>query len=632
MYGEKTNNTCVVCNAACSLCTGHTTNECQACQPDTTTTPATYYYLSFGTTYCVTVCPYGQYATNSSFSCQKCNINCATCEVTSTRCLTCTYVNTINIVYLNNNNECVVTCPAGLWANSSDPLDHKCSPCHAYCTACTGPSNLECSSCNNQTNPSFVMYYKDKYSTTCAASCPDGQYIDAIINNICVPCDPKCLLCLGSSTNCSRCALGYYLYQPNNECTALCPSGYFNNPTQTGSNYLCSLCQSGCLTCNGAGLTNCQTCENVTIGGNVTSYFKEVSLASCVTVCSQGYFGNVLNNKCDLCQAGCVSCEFNSSYCYSCTSSAGSDYFKPRTSNSCVLICPNGEYGNSTDYACHDCIYYTLQGSCVLSCPSGYFPQLANNSKTICQNCSDPSATGNPCNRSYAFTVQTTVTNGGNNMEHKVFLPNGLSSSITAAQLMTNLSIVISQPSRRLLGREEGKDQHRSLMSGRLLVVNTPLTVYSLTLSTDRTVIYITTNYVSTDFSVATVVVDFPGTALISADGLLYQSTTGSYSLSDPIFQQSLYQVFAKDITLGAEGMVFLVLSLLLLIFQLVIANRKGYHEMMAFIMFLQVMGISRIRQFPIDFNIFSVLLGYSYYELPFIPNGFAYIFPPGYR
>jgi hypothetical protein len=70
----------------------------------------------------------------------------------------------------------------------------------------------------------------------------------------------------------------------------------------------------------------------------------------------------------------------------------------------------------------------------------------------------------------------------------------------------------------------------------------------------------------------------------------------------------------------------------LLLIFQLVIANRKGYHEMLSFIMLLQVLGISRIRQYPIDFNIYSVLLGYSYYELSFVPNGFLYLFVDNYR
>ena len=152
------------------------------------------------------------------------------------------------------------------------------------------------------------------------------------------------------------------------------------------------------------------------------------------------------------------------------------------------------------------------------------------------------------------------------------------------------------------------------LKRGRLLAVTTPLVVYGLTISADRKVIYIITDYSTADFSVTTVVVDFPGTTLVSADGLLYQSTTGSFSLSDPSFQQSLYQIFGKDLTLGAEGIIFIILSILLLIFQLVIANRKGYHEMMAFIMFLQVMGISRIRQFPIDYNVYSVLLGFSYY------------------
>ena len=146
------------------------------------------------------------------------------------------------------------------------------------------------------------------------------------------------------------------------------------------------------------------------------------------------------------------------------------------------------------------------------------------------------------------------------------------------------------------------------------LVTVTPLAVKGLTISADRTVVYIITNAVTTDFSVSTVVVDFPGNSLISTDGLLFQSTTGSFSLSDPIFQRSLYDYFFKNDTYGAEGMIFILLSILLLIFQLVITNRKGYHEMLSFIMLLQALGISRIRQYPINFNIYSVLLGYSYY------------------
>lgn len=67
------------------------------------------------------------------------------------------------------------------------------------------------------------------------------------------------------------------------------------------------------------------------------------------------------------------------------------------------------------------------------------------------------------------------------------------------------------------------------------------------------------------------------------------------------------------------------------MVFQLVIANRKAYHEMLSFIMLLQVIGITRIREYPIDFEIYSVLKGYSYFELPFIPNGFAQLFPVDY-
>ena len=47
-------------------------------------------------------------------------------------------------------------------------------------------------------------------------------------------------------------------------------------------------------------------------------------------------------------------------------------------------------------------------------------------------------------------------------------------------------------------------------------------------------------------------VVDFPGTALISRDGLLYQSTTAKYSLADPLFQQSVYEAFSRSDSLGA--------------------------------------------------------------------------------
>ena len=52
---------------------------------------------------------------------------------------------------------------------------------------------------------------------------------------------------------------------------------------------------------------------------------------------------------------------------------------------------------------------------------------------------------------------------------------------------------------------------------------------------------------------------------------------------------------------------------------------------MLSFIMVLQVLGLMRAKQYPIDFNVFSILVGYSYYELSFIPNIFSQMFPPNY-
>jgi len=218
------------------------------------------------------------------------------------------------------------------------------------------------------------MYYKDLYSTTCNPTCPDGQYIDAIIYNVCVPCDPKCLKCSSNSTNCFKCAFGYYLYVPGNNCTAQCPLNYYNDPVITSNYYYCTKCTAGCLSCSNSGLNKCSSCQNVTAGNlSIISYFKDNTGSFCVLTCSAGYFGNVINNNCDPCQAGCVTCDYNASYCYSCHPGGGNDYFKPIGSNSCVLICPNGYYGNSSDYTCNDCIYYTLNGSCILTCPTNTF-------------------------------------------------------------------------------------------------------------------------------------------------------------------------------------------------------------------------------------------------------------------
>lgn len=372
MYGEKSNNTCTVCNPACLLCFGPLTTQCYSCQVDSST--GIYYYLSYATTSCVPLCPYGQYAVNSSFTCQLCNMNCATCAGTSTNCLTCTYVNTINIVYLHNS-KCIIICPNGFWMNSSVGLDHQCSPCNSFCTVCFGPSSSECTACNNQTiGGASVIYYKDLNSTTCNTTCPDGQFILSSVPNVCTACSVKCLRCSTAAENCFQCSLAYFLFNATNTCYAQCPLNYYNNPIITPNNYYCTQCTDGCLNCTGPTLSSCTTCKNLT--NSTTPYFKHPTLSVCNNSCPVGYFGNATSNKCDSCQTGCINCTSNASYCFACESAGGNDYFKTKMTNSCVLICPNGYYGNSSDYTCHTCIYYTIEGSCVFTCPSNTFAQF----------------------------------------------------------------------------------------------------------------------------------------------------------------------------------------------------------------------------------------------------------------
>ena len=84
------------------------------------------------------------------------------------------------------------------------------------------------------------------------------------------------------------------------------------------------------------------------------------------------------------------------------------------------------------------------------------------------------------------------------------------------------------------------------LETRRLLLQTIPLTVKDLSISADGSFIFVKTNNLATeiDLSKASIQVNFKGGVLISRDGVLYQATTDSFSLSDPIFMASYYAVY----------------------------------------------------------------------------------------
>ena len=89
-----------------------------------------------------------------------------------------------------------------------------------------------------------------------------------------------------------------------------------------------------------------------------------------MTSCALGYYGNDATNDCRPCQGGCVSCDYNASYCYSCSPFNGYDYFKVMNRNSCASVCPDGTYGDPSTYSCIVCPYFTYLGQCLLTCPN----------------------------------------------------------------------------------------------------------------------------------------------------------------------------------------------------------------------------------------------------------------------
>jgi len=364
-------STCTPCNSACDACSGGTSASCLSCPNG--------YYLS-------------------SNQCPACDSTCKTCETNSTNCLSCNSGQFLNTA----SNTCQTNCPI---QDYGDTDTNTCQPCSSICGSCSG-SSTTCITCN-----ATAGYYLS--GTTCL-----------LCNNICATCQT-------TSTNCTSCS-GTYLQ--NNTCQSTCPTGYYER-----SDYTCQLCDTSCSTCSAGGSTNCNSCPTgyylspSTTGGcmicdvtcntcNTTSttclscnsgtylysntcpttcpngYYKSISDNTCKTCdtscaecsaagssactgCATGYYLTA-ENQCSVC-SGCASCVTTATNCLSCS---GTTYLN---GNTCVAICPNGEWPRSSDNTCQNCdsscqtcVSPGTSTSCS-TCNSGFYI-----SGTTCQNCS----------------------------------------------------------------------------------------------------------------------------------------------------------------------------------------------------------------------------------------------------
>lgn len=129
-------------------------------------------------------------------------------------------------------------------------------------------------------------------------------------------------------------------------------------------------------------------------------------------------------------------------------------------------------------------------------------------------------------------------------------MPQGLASNITAGSLSDGLfvELVIGGTSRRLL----------------LQVV--VLSVQSLSINSGGYSLAILTNYYPADISTARVSVSFRAGALVSSNGTVYNQLTSAVSLNSPSYISSYISVFSNLINLQVEGIIFVLISFLVLL------------------------------------------------------------------
>ena len=427
------NNLCVQCyqnnppsspDGTCLTCSGPNSNECLSC--------GSYQYLdSTPVGKCVDACPIGWYANPTTNTCQKCyqapdssstNQSCYTCTGTTskdcTACLPGTFL-------YQEDQTCLYNCPDGWWGYLPTLT---CKICYQYdpafptvftCATCNAGNSNNCLSCN-------TPYFWDSTTGTCVETCPDSYWGDSG-SNTCKPCFSTasssaimktCKTCSGgSSTNCTSCKSGNYLYT-NNTCLGGCPGGYYPDSVTIS----CKICfQSStsssvpntCATCTGPSSNQCITC--------LSSFYLDPLTNTCIKPCPAGYYADTPTQQCKQCfQAAsstssprnCLTC--SGALATNCLSCSSGEYLLPSTS-SCLSSCPAGTYARTDINWCGNCYqapsddviekscatcngwkptncltcpsqtyYYPQNSTCLSSCPSGTYYDTNSQS---CQEC-----------------------------------------------------------------------------------------------------------------------------------------------------------------------------------------------------------------------------------------------------
>ena len=394
-YADTTTGTCNQCDTTCLTCSTAGSTNCLTCPSGTT-------YLLSQNNSCVTCNVQGYYQDTTSGTCNLCDTTCQTCSASGpTSCSSCpsgTYL-------LSSNHSCVVCNVQGYY---QDTASDTCNLCDSTCLTCSTAGPTNCLSCPS--SPSVTYFLSSNNS--CVACNVQGYYIDTTTGT-CNQCDSTCLTCSAAgSTNCLTCPSGAYLDTSDNtcnQCDSTCQTCSASGPTSCLScpaeayldttHHTCSVCDSTCQTCNAFGPTDCLTCPSGT--------YLLSSNHSCVACNIQGYYANPAAGTCSQCDITCITCNATGpTNCLSCSSGT----YLLSSNHSCIACNVQGYYINVTNKTCGMCD--TSCRSCnglssldCLSCFSGY----ALSSYNSCLSNSPFDAISSPVVKQAAAVGQSTV-------------------------------------------------------------------------------------------------------------------------------------------------------------------------------------------------------------------------------
>eukprot|EP00058_Branchiostoma_floridae_P016157 XP_002601645.1 hypothetical protein BRAFLDRAFT_124316 [Branchiostoma floridae] len=429
---------CLKCHATCASCSGSRDDQCLTCSG--------HLELDEDTHRCITSCEDGEYGTEEG-TCEDCNSICKKCNGSQAdQCLECHHD---KLLY---DTTCVDYC-----GNRRYPENGECHPCHPSCLGCTGGEINQCIQCIKDYEGEDHFLYQG----TCHVTCPPGLYGDTT-DQVCKACAPGCIACdgpaddqctlceeerapthgrcqsEGSQTEEAECAegchsceevalhpstashvpmmtfymkaavvplalLGSLLMQSpmsvwslavsRTSTTAVRQAGVRTVPTTVGlvtmmetaqdrdtAELSCRPCHQSCKTCSGPSDTDCDSCK-----GDDTILDR----GECITSCGPGEYMDRREKKCKACHPTCKECSDE----YDDTCTACSDGFVLTDADSCEAGCPPGQFLHHGECdSCHrecktcdgphhdNCLScqpgsYLNDQQCSTHCPEGTFEE-----------------------------------------------------------------------------------------------------------------------------------------------------------------------------------------------------------------------------------------------------------------